>query len=311
MIDLGAFPIAGRLVAVLARGLAVVDCGSRLAGLSKAGGGMASGALGGKRHTGVQLARRPVGVTGFVTSVAVGDRHATQRFVGDVVGRGTVGRREASGVASGALVGDRLLGVVPLGGFPGGCAVAAYAVCGGCEVLGIFSSCGTTVVATGAIRCAIEEVVVDLCAGPGRSGLVAAFAGTLPVVNRGVGFSSEAKAGRRMAGCALRRDGHTGVQLTWSPACVTGFVASVAVGDRHTTQRLVGDMVGRRPVGRRKASSVTGSALVGNRLLGVVPLGGFPGGCAVAAHAVDRGGHVLGVLAGGIAAVMATCAIGG
>ena len=214
-------------------------------------------------------------------------------------------------MASGALVGDRLLRVIPFGRFPRRSVVAAHAVCGGYEVLSIFSGGGATVVATGAIGGAVEEVVIDLCASPGRSGLVAAFAIGLPIVNGGVGFSSEAKAGRRMAGCALRRDGHTGVQFAWSPACVAGFVASVAVGDRHTTQRLVGDVVGRRPVGRRKASSVTRSALVGHRLLGVVPLGGLPGGCAVAAHAVHRGGHVLGVLAGGIAAVVATCAIGG
>ncbi len=53
------------------------------------------------------------------------------------------------------------------------------------------------------------------------------------------------------------------------------------------------------------------SALVGHRLLGVIPRARLPGRCAVAAYAIDGGRHMLGVLAGGVATVMATSAISG
>ena len=107
-------------------------------------------------------------------------------------------------MTGGALIGDWLLRVVPLGGLPGGGAVAAYAGCCCCEVLRVLACSGAAVVATCTIGGTIEQIVVDLRAGPRRSGLVATLAGGLAIVDGGVGFAGEAKAGGRMTGCALR-----------------------------------------------------------------------------------------------------------
>ena len=80
----------------------------------------------------------------------------------------------------------------------------------------------------------------------------------------------------------------------------------VSFGARPGRSGLVATLTSRLPIvngsggpgGQAKTrTQVAGRALVGDRLLRVVPLGGFPGGSAVAAHAVHGGGHVLGVLA--------------
>src|SRR6185369_12316029 len=78
VIDFGAQPTGGGLVAVLANGLTGVH---RRCGLDT---GMASGALGCDRYAGVQLGWRPRGVACLVAAVAVTRSQARHELVGNM-----------------------------------------------------------------------------------------------------------------------------------------------------------------------------------------------------------------------------------
>ena len=101
------------------------------------------------------------------------------------------------------------------------------------------------------------------------------------------------------------------MKLARIPTGVTGFVATVAVRNRHATERLVGNVIGCRSIGRWKAPGVAGRTLVGDGRLSVVPAGGFPSGGGMTTGAIQTGGNMGGGLAGRGAAVVATGTVGG
>lgn len=112
---------------------------------------VASGTLARHRHVGMECARIPARKAGAVASVAVGNRYAGQRFVGNVIRRGALSRRKATGMASGTLLGHHHLGMVPAAGLPGPGAVAGDAVDCRRNVQSRFSGCRGAVVAAGTV----------------------------------------------------------------------------------------------------------------------------------------------------------------
>ena len=87
VIRFGARPCAGGFVAILTNRLATMNGACRLARSTEAGAGVAGCALGGQRHIGMEDARVPAGGATLVATVAVGNRHATERLVRYVVSR--------------------------------------------------------------------------------------------------------------------------------------------------------------------------------------------------------------------------------
>ena len=118
VIGLGTNPRGGGLMAIFTNGLAIVNGRRRLAGSSVQTARMAGRALRGQRDIGVESARVPAGVTTLVATVAIGNGHARQAGVGDVISRLAISRRERATVAGRTLIGYRSLAVVPLGGLP-------------------------------------------------------------------------------------------------------------------------------------------------------------------------------------------------
>jgi hypothetical protein len=94
------------------------------------------------------------------------------------------------------------------------------------------------------------------------------------------------------------------------PTGVATLVATVAIGNRHSVERLVRYVIGRGATCRGKATGVTDRALVRNCHLAVVPYRRFPARGGMAADAICRSGHVRAGFAGGCIAVVATGAIG-
>ena len=70
---------------------------------------------------------------------------------------------------------------------------------------------------------------------PGAGGLVTTFANTLAIVNRCRGPPCSPEAGVHMAGGALRCYRDIGVEHTRIPAGEATLVATVAIGNGHTT----------------------------------------------------------------------------
>ncbi len=66
------------------------------------------------------------------------------------------------------------------------------------------------------------------------------------------------------------------MELARTPARITTLVAGVAVCNRHTTQALVGNVIGGLAICRRVAATVASRTLVRHRQLGVVPAAGLP-----------------------------------
>jgi hypothetical protein len=97
--------------------------------------------------------------------ITVGNRHAGERLVGDMVDRWPIGRREGSGMAGRALIGYHCLGMVPTGWFPRSGAVARGAICAGRYVRAGLTRSGRSVVATSAYRGAGEATVVHSSGG--------------------------------------------------------------------------------------------------------------------------------------------------
>ena len=63
-----------------------------------------------------------------MAAIAIGNGHARQAGVGDVIGRFAISGREGATVAGRALIGYRCLTVIPLGWLPACHAMAADAV---------------------------------------------------------------------------------------------------------------------------------------------------------------------------------------
>jgi len=101
------------------------------------------------------------------------------------------------------------------------------------------------------------------------------------------------------------------VKLSGVPAGVTALVATVAIGNRDTTEGLVRNVVGGQPAGWRKATGVAGGALVGYRHLAVVPDRWLPGRGGVATDAIGTGRNMRSGFARRRTAVVASRTVGG
>ena len=101
------------------------------------------------------------------------------------------------------------------------------------------------------------------------------------------------------------------MKLPRIPAGVPALVTAVAVGNRHTTKRLVGNVINRRAIRRRESTGVAGRTLVSYRHLPMVPACRLPSARSVATDAIHTGRNVGGGLASGGAAVVTACTVGG
>ena len=101
------------------------------------------------------------------------------------------------------------------------------------------------------------------------------------------------------------------MKLSRIPAAVAAFVATIAIGNRNTTQRFVRNVIDRGPIRRRKSSAVARFAPVSNGSLSVVPGSGLPRGCAVASNAIGRHRNVCRSFTGSRRSVVTAGAIGG
>ena len=277
---------AGSFVAVFTRGRSGRDMRYRFERQTIGCGHVAACALGGHRNIFVKLARIPACESGFVTGVAIGNHHARQPRIGNVVGRPPIGWRVASAVASRAFVGHYLLRVIPLGRCPRCHTVAGNTVgCGGNMGSGLADGTAA-VVAAGAIGCRREQTVIRLGRRPTAGRLVAVLAITgHRCVNRRGRLSGDAIAGVQVASCALAGNRDVGMETARIPGCVASAVAGVTVGDhhaRHCRRNMYYWFTVSRGIGSRVACRALGS----DHFLGVVPLAGCPARRAVAHHAI-------------------------
>jgi hypothetical protein len=152
MVWLGAQPSRGRLVATFTHGLSGVNRsgGPRSQAITRTH--VASRALARHGHIGVKCTRNPTCVATSVASITVGYDHARQRCVRNMVHGFAVRRRIGTAVAGGALIHDRHLAMVPLGGLPCCRAVAADAIHCSRNVLRRLASRRTAVVTTRTVR---------------------------------------------------------------------------------------------------------------------------------------------------------------
>ena len=157
--------------------------------------------------------------------------------------------------------------MVPLGGLPAGGAVTADAIRTGGNMGPRLARGSAAVVATGAVGAAVKQAVIRLGTQPGAGGLVAVLAHGLAAMDGSCRSCRGAKTGVYVACCTLRRYRNIGVESTGVPAGVPTLVATVAIGNRHATERLVWYVVGRWTTGRREATGVASAALIGNRCL--------------------------------------------
>jgi hypothetical protein len=95
------------------------------------------------------------------------------------------------------------------------------------------------------------------------------------------------------------------MEFAGHPAGVAALMARVAVGDRHSGEGLVRNVVYGLAVRRRIRTTVTSRALISNRHLAVVPLRRLPRRDAVAAHTVHRCWNVVGGFPGSRTVVVA------
>ena len=154
--------------------------------------------------------------------------------------------------------------------------------------------------------------MVNFRTTPGGGCLVAALAVARHCGMHGSGgFAGQPVTSAQVAACALCAQGNVLMEQPGVPAGVAGLVASVAVVDRYTGQRLVGYVVGRRSISRWVGSAVAARTLVGHHRLRVVPARRRPARHTVAARAVGRGRYVHRVLARGTGSVVAARASGG
>ena len=165
---------------------------------------MAAGALRAYGYVLMKLARVPAGKSPLVATVAIGDRYAGERRIGNVVGDRPVRWRERSAVAGRALVGNGRLGVIPACGIHARHAVAACAVGRSWDVNSRFSRGPAAVMATCTIGGRRELAVVRLGCRPVGGRFMAGFAiAGHRGVDRRCGLAGEAKVRAQVAGRAL------------------------------------------------------------------------------------------------------------
>ena len=158
---------------------------------------MADLALAGNADIDVETSARPGGIR-FVTSIAIGNRHAGQRLIGDMRSRPSISGRIGATVAIGALGSDSHLGVVELRGLPTIGGVTGDAVGGAHRNMGAGLASGTAaVMAAGAIGGHREGGVAHLGCCPAAGVGVATLTHGLAGVNGVVGLAGG------VAGCAL------------------------------------------------------------------------------------------------------------
>ena len=158
--------------------------------------------------------------------------------------------------------------------------------------------------AAGTIGSRRKQTVIDFGAQPSAGRFMAALANRLAIVNSGRRPTCCPIAGAHVAGRALRRNGDIAMKLPRIPACVTSLVAAIAIGDGHTAECHVRNMVDRLAVRRRIGATVAGGALVGYRHLAVIPLGGLPCRDAMATHTIHAGRDMCGRFTGSGAPVV-------
>ena len=229
-----------------------------------------TGALTNNRHTAMEPCWRPKRKSTAMAGIAVGDHHASQGLIRNVIERARVRRRESAAVAGRTLVGDDDLGVIEPGRQPRRCGVAAGAICSpDRNVTRWFPGGRSAVVATCAVCCGREQDVIHLRASPTRR-TVTVFA----ISNSGMYRRSRLADRRREAAVmttrALRGDHHIRVKAGGRPGGVARFVAGVAIGDYHPRQRLIRNMVDWSRTSRGECTGVAAGALPGNGSLRVV-----------------------------------------
>ena len=140
---------------------------------------MATQALTADRDVLMEQARIPTGVATPVATVAVANHHTGQRFVGNVVHCGSIGRWVGTAVAGRTLIGNHRLSVIPAAGPPGRNAVTVCAVRRRRNVGSGLPTGTAPVVTTGAVGRCGESAVIRSGARPIDCRLVAAIASGL------------------------------------------------------------------------------------------------------------------------------------
>lgn len=230
--------------------------------------------------TGWRPRRKPT----LVAAVAIGNGHAAERLVGNVVCSASIGRRKGSAVTGRTLVDHGHLGMVEPAGPPGAGGMAADAVghAHGNMCSRLARRRGA-VVATRTVGGHRERAVVHQGRTPVPRGLVAGFAiGCHAGMDARVGLAAD------MAGRTLITHHYSAVEPGRRPAREARLVAGIAVGDCHSADPVIGRMGGRPAIRWRICTAVARGTLVGHRDLGVVEPGRFPRGGGMAAGATGR-----------------------
>jgi hypothetical protein len=171
-----------------------------------------------------------------VASITVGDGHSGQGYIGNVVDTFSIGRWVSATVASRTLVGDRDLGVIPLGGLPRAGTVATHAVSRRGHVLAQLTRSCAAVVAPRTIGRSGVQAVVRLAASPSAGRFVARLADGLAAVDGSSGAAGQTIACAHMTAGALAGYRHTGMELGGRPARIATFMAGIAVGNGNACQ---------------------------------------------------------------------------
>jgi hypothetical protein len=127
-------------------------------------------------------------------------------------------------------------------------------------------------------------------------------------VDRSGGLARNAICRCQMARCTLRRQRYVHVKLSRTPAHIPTLVASITIGNHHTRQRLVRNVIDRFAIRGGVTAGVAGRALVRHRHLRMVPAAGFPyrQRRTMATHTVGCSRKVRTVFASGSSPVVAS-----
>lgn len=232
--------------------------------------GVTTGALTNNRHTAMEPCWRPSRKSTAMAGIAVGDHHASQGLVRNVVGQAATRRWESAAVAGRTLVGDDDLGVIETGRQPRRCRVAADAIRSpDRNVTRGFPGGRSAVMATCAVRRGREQDVIDLGASPTRRTVTVFAIGNSSMYRRSR-FADRRREAAVMTTRALRGDHHIRVKAGGRPGGVARFVAGVAIGDYHPRQRLIRNMVDRSRSSRWECTAVAAGTLACNGGLRVV-----------------------------------------
>ena len=232
--------------------------------------GVTTGALTNNRHTAMEPCWRPKRKSTAMAGIAVGDHHASQGLIRNVIERARVRRRESAAVAGRTLVGDDDLGVIEPGRQPRRCCVAAGAIRSpNRNVTRRFPGGRSAVMATCAVRRGREQAVINSGASPTRRA-VTVFAISNSGMYRSIRLAGRWREAAVMTTRALRGDHYIAVEAGGRPGGEARFVAGVAIGHYHPRQRLIRNMVDRSRISRGVSAAVASGALARNNSLRVV-----------------------------------------